>query len=111
MRIDPRSLRYRSLVVVVAVIVLPLFWVWAAGTLEAGTNAALERSLRRALEEGSAALEAGDALLGVAKRHQVRLRLIDADGRILEDHDHGERAPLLGPMADLFYGPRGARSP
>lgn len=108
MRADPRSLRYRALVVVVAVVVLPLLWVWVAGTLEARSVRLQREALHQATAQAVAALASGEALGPVARAGRVRLRLIGADGRVLEDHDHGERASMLGPMADPFYGPQGA---
>lgn len=97
-----RSLRYRALLVVVLVVVLPLAWVWTAGTLETGSI----RSLRRDLEAAAGVALATADLEGLARRHGARVRVVEADGRVTLDADH--TPGLRVPGTDAFYGPGGA---
>ncbi|MCB9700137.1 MAG: hypothetical protein H6738_25335, partial [Alphaproteobacteria bacterium] len=107
MQADPRSLRYRVLVVVVAAVVLPLVWVWVAGSFaprqERRTQAALEQALHDAVAHPDP-----DAMDAIARRYRVRLRTFDPSGRPGIDVDHAEPLSLLAPVADPLYGPEGA---
>lgn len=97
MRADPRSLRYRVLLIVVLVVVLPLAWVWTAGTFESGEILALRQGLVDAVTEAAATPGDDRALAEVAARHAARLRVLGPDGAVLADHDHTPRpsAPAL----------------
>ena len=97
-----RSLRYRTLMVVVAVVVLPLFWVWVAGTFES-SGAPLRRLLTAAATE---AVSTDGDLDEVARRYGVWMRIVAPDGAITH-HDHAPRGTVLEPVADPFYGPGG----
>ncbi len=107
MRADPRSLRYRALVVVVAVVVLPVVWVWVAGMYESGSQGNLRTTLYEAATLAADTLDAGGDLDAIADRYRVWIRVLDADGRHAGTWDHAVPMNWLEPMADPFYGPDG----
>jgi signal transduction histidine kinase len=102
-----RSLRYRALLVVVLVVVLPLAWVWTAGTLETGSIRDLRRSLQEAATAAVGAWSSGADLERVASRYAVRLRVVDPAGEVVADYDHTAPLRMLQPVTDPFYGPGG----
>ncbi len=102
---EPRSLRYRALAVVVLVVVLPLLWVWLTGPFEQSEMKRMRWRLHRALE---AAEEPTADLARIARRQGVRLRVVDAAGQTVEDHDHSARNSLVAFFEDPFFGPDGA---
>ena len=104
---NPRSLRYRALLVVVAVVVLPLVWVWAAGTLEAGGEMLQRRALSEIAASAASALTEGRDLGPVAHRNEIHLRVLSRAGDVIVDLDETDERNLLTPLAEPFYGPAG----
>ena len=102
------SLRYRTLMVVTCIVVLPLAWVWVAGSFEPESMRAMRRGLHDAATASGAALLEGADLSDVARRRHVWLRVIRADGVVLHDHDYSKRVTVLEPVAEPFYGPEGS---
>lgn len=87
--------------VIVAVVVLPVAWVWIAGTFEFLGTAWLARDVEDALTEAIT----GDPGT-VAARHRAHVRIWDAD-RPVADVDRSARGGWFSPMSDPFYGPEG----
>lgn len=106
-RLNPRSLRYRVLLVVVSVVLVPLMVVWCSGVSE-GTEV---HRLRTRLTEvvSAAAAQPSTALDALAAREGVRLRVVDADGVVWIDHDHAEDPRWLDELREPFvWGPGGS---
>jgi len=102
-RLNPRSLRYRALVIVVAVVVFPLIWVWSSGFSESSEA----RSLKAALAEAVLAIPRGEAAEEVARSRQLRVRVLTPDGEVLVDADHAEARWRAGLGSPLLWGPSG----
>lgn len=103
-RLNPRSLRYRALVVVVAVVMVPLVTVWCSGISEDTEVRRLEGRLAESV--GRAAVSPPDQLASVARAEGVRLRVVDHDGQVLADHDYAEDPRWLDELRDpLVWGP------
>jgi len=103
-RLNPRSLRYRALVVVVAVVMGPLVMVWCSGISEDGEVRRLEGRL--AASVGRAAASPPAELEAVARAEGVRLRVVDDDGQVMVDHDYAEDPRWLDELRDpLVWGP------
>jgi signal transduction histidine kinase len=109
-RMNPRSLRYRVLVLVVAVVVLPLLYVWVAGIWERSEQRYEQRSLRRASTRIVHALDRGDPLRPLARAHRVHLRVLSRDGVVLTSIDETDDVSLLAPVSEPFWGPAGRPS-
>ncbi|MEO0601946.1 MAG: histidine kinase dimerization/phospho-acceptor domain-containing protein, partial [Myxococcota bacterium] len=106
--LQPRSLRYRALGVVTLVVVLPLLWVWLTGPFEQSVMQRVQWRLHRAVAK---AMEVDpDGLDAVARRFDVRLRVVDAAGEVIADHDHSERDWWIALVEDPFFGPDGPPS-
>lgn len=104
----PRSLRYRVLLVVVSVVVLPLFWVWISGSIERGDEQVQQRLLASATERIARALEAGEPLQPIAAINGLHVRVLEPSGAVVIDIDEAmERPSLLGPVSNPFWGPTG----
>ncbi|MFT4621530.1 MAG: signal transduction histidine kinase [Myxococcota bacterium] len=92
---------------VVAVIVLPVVWVWSAGFDEAS------QVDRQALELAALALavaDAPDTLDLVASTHRARVRLLDGS-QVMQDADGEPDDPWHAPVSNPFYGPEGRPDP
>ncbi|MEQ1566208.1 MAG: HAMP domain-containing sensor histidine kinase [Myxococcota bacterium] len=105
-----RSLRYRVLVLVVAMVVLPLVWVWVGGTFERGDELYQRRVLHEAASDLVAAIDAGRPVDPVVERAHVRLRVLDPDGRVVSALDRAVDDSLLAPVSRPFWGPSGRPS-
>ena len=100
---------------VLAVVVAPVMVVWVAsffdrsegermrGDVEAGARRTAE--LLAAASPGSALDDAVDAIV---HEHELRIRVVDAEGRVVMDRDHGPALSLRNRVGDLFFGPDGA---
>ncbi|MEM6925360.1 MAG: HAMP domain-containing sensor histidine kinase [Myxococcota bacterium] len=106
--LQPRSLRYRALGVVTLVVVLPLLWVWLTGPFEQSVMQRMQWRLHRAVARAVDTEPAG--LDAVARRFDVRLRVLDATGEVAADHDHSERDWWIALVEDPFFGPEGPPS-
>lgn len=105
-----RSLRFRAFMVAVIVAFAPLSVVAIVGALEIRSEPEMQRAAAEAAAELAERLEGDpDALVHptelverVARRHHVRLRLLDRTGTVIADADHGRTVTAL---EDLFFGP------
>jgi signal transduction histidine kinase len=105
-----RSLRVRAFVVAVMVAVLPLGIIAAASLIESGVGDRLLDEVDGAAHEaalGFAADPASPALDEVAARWGVRLRIIDRQGELVEEHDHHDTG-ASNALGELFMGPDGS---
>jgi len=101
--------------VVLGVVLAPVIVVWGAGFYDRGEGARMrghvEAGARRAAEilaassPGSAFDGAADA---IAREHGIRVRVVDAEGRVVVDRDHDLSLSLRDKIGDLFFGPDGA---
>jgi two-component system sensor histidine kinase ChvG len=101
--------------VVLAVVVAPVLVVWVAsffdrsegdrmrGDVETGARRTAE--LLAAASPGSALDDAVDAIV---HEHELRIRVVDTEGRVVVDRDHGPALSLRNRIGDLFFGPDGA---
>ncbi len=104
-RLNPRSLRYRALLIVVAVVVFPLVWVWSSGFSESSEA----RTLKATLAEAVLAVP-GASPEEVASSRQLRVRMVAPDGTIRVDADHAEARWQAGLGSPLLWGPDGPPS-
>jgi signal transduction histidine kinase len=96
-----RSFRLRVMVVVLLVAVLPMGVVVVSHWLDSNVQDTMRSNLAEAAEEMVALQDAN----GVARRHGVWIRVLDAQGNIAAEANH-EAAPLA--LTDVFFGPDGA---
>ena len=105
-RLNPRSLRYRVLVVVVAIVLVPLLVVWCSGVSEGSEVARLRERLRDVAQ--LAAQTAPVELEALARQEGVRLRVVDGKGMVWVDHDYAEDPRWLDEIREPFvWGPEG----
>ncbi len=102
-----RSLRFRALVAVAAVVVVPLLWVWSARLADWPTLWAVEIRLR----DARADLLSGAEPASVAANRGLRVRVIDPDGAVVTDVDHLDLRSWWGGLSDPLYGPEGPPDP
>jgi two-component system sensor histidine kinase ChvG len=106
-----RSLRFRAFLVAVIVAVAPLSVVAIVGALEIRSEPEMERAAEDAVREFAERLLAdADALVQpathaeqVARRHRVRLRLLDPTGAVIADADSTR---MVSVVEELFFGPQ-----
>jgi two-component system sensor histidine kinase ChvG len=109
-----RSLRVRSILVVLAVVLLPLVLVAITSWDEKLVGRRLEQNVREGADDAALVLREAptDArparLEEVARRRDVRVRVLDAEGRSLLDVDHDQGTHPLRAFGALFFGPDGA---
>jgi two-component system sensor histidine kinase ChvG len=101
-----RSLRFRALVAVAAVVVVPLLWVWGARVADWPTLWRIELRLR----EARADLVAGADPRVVANRG-LRVRLLDPEGAVLTDVDRLDLRSWSAWLSDPLYGSDGPPDP
>ena len=104
-RLDPRSLRYRALLIVVTVVMLPLIWVWGSGFSESSEA----RTLKATLAEAVLAVPRSSAE-EVATSRRLRVRILAPDGTVQVDADHAEARWRAGLGSPLLWGPGGPPS-
>ncbi len=102
-----RSLRFRALGAVAAVVLLPLLWVWSARLMAEPTFWNLNSRLREARTE----LVAGADPAFIAEDRGVRVRILDADGALVADHDGLGLRPWWSRVFDPLYGAEGPPDP
>lgn len=122
---NPRSLRVRAALILVAVTLLPLIFVAVAGRLDWFSGERLLRTVRDASEQSAAVLttsprdEWDQELSAIARGQRMRIRVLDAGGGVMLDLDHQEpglvdeamqpkRSEELRQLEELL-GPVGAR--
>lgn len=109
-RVVLRSLRFRAFMVAVIVAVAPLSVVAIVGALEIRSEPEMQRAAddavnelaERLLSEPDALVRPGPWVERVARRHQVRLRLLDPAGEVMADADASRTVTAV---EDLFFGP------
>lgn len=102
------SLRFRAMVAVVAVVLVPLAWVWSA------TVAGEEQTLvgvRGQLRDARAEIVAGTDPSDVARAWELRVRVVDDAGAITLDEDRIDVLPWWHALSDPLYGPAGPPDP
>jgi signal transduction histidine kinase len=100
-RLNPRSLRYRALLAVVAVLVLPIGWVWASGVTEGSGLQAQRDTLDRAVR----AVAAGADPATLAEADRLRVRVVSG-GRVVRDEDWSDLRGIQD-LGDPLWGPEG----
>ena len=84
------SLRFRAMIVLLGVVIAPLLFVWLSKpyelTISYRMNLIMEQARADVLEPGSPPL--ASRVQAVARRHGLRLRLLQQDGHVLADHDY-----------------------
>lgn len=103
-RLNPRSLRYRALLIVVGVVVLPLIWVWGSGFSESSEVRSLEATLSEAVEDVADGADPEE----VSATRRLRVRILEANGVVTVDADHAEARWLEDLGSPLLWGPDGA---
>lgn len=106
-----RSLRFRAFMVAVIVAFAPLSVVAIVGALEIRSEPEMERATeeavsdlaQRLLDEPDALVHPAEQAERVARRHQVRLRLLDPTGAVMADADSTRTVTAI---EDLFFGPQ-----
>ena len=107
-RVRPRSLAVRALLVTLLVAVAPMVFVWISNLTDATVG---ERMLSETHEATRRALEALDQpdpaaeLDRIARTNAVRLRVLDAGGEVVQDHDHEGGSGLIFLLGSLFFEP------
>jgi signal transduction histidine kinase len=104
------SLQAAVVLIVVAVAALPVPYVALIGALGDSRDERVRRAVADAAAEVAEAVRAGhvEGVEGPARRHHLRVRVVDARGALLGDADHDERgAPSLGvPSLGTAAAPR-----
>lgn len=90
MRLDVRSLRYRTIGLVVVVIVLPVAWVWLTGVWEGPVVRGIRRDLEHTASEAARVLDEGGDLEQVAHEGRVWVRVLSPAGEIVAEIDRAE---------------------
>jgi two-component system sensor histidine kinase ChvG len=103
-----RSMRVRAMAVVLAVVLMPLLLVAAAGVDERRVGARLATNVREGAEEVAQSPSDIDA---IARRRDLRVRILDPAGKTIVDVDHEAGTNPLASIGALFFGDDGAPSP
>jgi signal transduction histidine kinase len=106
-----RSMRVRAMAVVVTVVLMPLFLSAATGLEERRVGARLATNVQEGAEEAGENLSNPGALEGLARRRDLRVRVLDPDGRTVTDVDYEAGTNPLASIGALFFGDDGAPSP
>jgi two-component system sensor histidine kinase ChvG len=93
--------------VVLAVALAPVAMVGLATLYGQEERASMLRRVAAAAGEARS-VDDDAALDAVARRHEVRIRVVDGDGALLHDHDYAETKSLRDRVGDLFFGLDGA---
>jgi two-component system sensor histidine kinase ChvG len=94
--------------VVVAVVLMPLALVAVTGVEERRVGGRLAESVRAGAEEAAAEPSELD---GIARRLDLRIRVLDPHGATLAEADHEAGGNPLAAVGALFFGNDGAPSP
>ena len=103
-----RSVRIRAALVVLAVAIAPPLLVWGSAATDRTEGRRMRLRVRQVAQD---AVEAGGdtvALEGLARRHGVRIRLIDPQRQVRLDLDHEAPSALNQIAGTVFFGPGGA---
>jgi signal transduction histidine kinase len=106
-----RSMRARAMAVVVAVVLMPLVFVAAIGVEERGVGANLARDVREGADEAADAAGDAAALDAIARRRDLRIRVVNDIGATVLDVDREAGTNPLASVGALFFGDDGAPSP
>ncbi|HVO29785.1 MAG TPA: HAMP domain-containing sensor histidine kinase [bacterium] len=118
MKLSVRSLRVRAFLVVLAVGVSPLIFVYLSGFFETGMGARLLGNVRKGADETADLLQQSSmetetlraSVDAIAASHDVRIRVLDASGRVELDIDREKLSGLWRTISDVWYGPGGVPS-
>jgi two-component system sensor histidine kinase ChvG len=105
------SLRANAVLMVLAMLVLPQAIVVGWSAMERDIGGRMQWSARAAAKDAVEALGAGadEATLDeIARRHDVRIRVVSATGNERVDVDHDNGTDLVHQVGTLFFGPDGA---
>ena len=107
-----RSMRARAIAVVVLVVLLPLALVAASSWVDESTGRRMAVNVREAADEIAVALARGEdraaAAEIVARRHDVRVRVLDTRGDVAVDLDRDGGTHPLQAIGMLLFGADGA---
>ncbi|MFZ5476133.1 MAG: HAMP domain-containing sensor histidine kinase [Myxococcota bacterium] len=102
-----RSLRVRALLVTLSVCAAPLAGVWLSDLGDRTSGYRMRLRVERAAAEVA---EDPSRAAAVALARDVRVRVVDAVGRVVADHDHEAARGIAGASSTFFFGPDGAPS-
>ena len=102
-----RSLRFRALAVVLAVVLTPLAVVWWADLMDQNAGTLMKQRIQLALEQGGEVLlDDPSRLEAIARRHQVWVRVLepaqDGGWAVVSSFDYESD---LGDLVDAFFFP------
>lgn len=108
-----RSLRFRSFAVVVLSLLLPIGLLALLARQDRHIADSMRANLHVAARDAADALSRGadgeiDAIDAIARRHDVRIRVLDRKGRIGLDADHERGTRLFQRLGALMFGDDGA---
>ncbi len=102
-------MRLRAMLVVVAVVLAPLGLVAVMGVQERSVGARIAENVREGADE--AARDDGVASLdAIARRRDLRIRVLDASGAVVSEIDHEAGTNPLASLSALFFGDDAAPS-
>jgi hypothetical protein len=101
-------MRFRAMAVVLAIVLMPLLLVALTGIEERRVGARLAEAVRDGADE---AVSAPSELDAIAHRLDLRIRVLDARGRVITDVDHESGTNPLAGIGQLFFGDDGAPAP
>lgn len=109
-----RSLRIRALLVVLAIVTVPMGVVLASTYFEKGLGEVMLGSVRDGMRETAFMLAAQDApedprdltaeIDRIARRHKVRVRVLDEDAEVLVDANRDAESELWRTVSNVWYG-------
>lgn len=108
----PGSLRFKALVAVILVVIAPAVWVWGTSLWDRASIALLRIDLDAATAKSVLLAERGTLDPEViASSRDLRVRVLDLKGHVLEDADHEGVDRWYHPLTDPFFGPEGRPDP
>jgi two-component system sensor histidine kinase ChvG len=102
-------MRVRAILVVVAVVLAPLGLVAVMGIEERSVGARIAENVRAGAEEASLDPTAAN-VDAVARRRDLRIRVLDGDEAVVTEADHEAGTNPLASLSTLFFGDDGAPS-
>ncbi len=106
-----RTLRSRTLAVVLAVALAPLVFVWGSDLGDATVGERMRQVVllaanqsAKAVEGGNAEAKLSDSLDRISWTYAVRVRVLDADGQIAHDIDQEHDSSVAYQVGGFFFG-------
>lgn len=96
---SPARLTTLVRVVVVAVVLAPLAFVWGIDLLNRRIEDQMRSNVAAAVQEAEVSRSDPGVLARIARKREIHLWIIDRDGKNLLDHDHERRGSRLGPSS------------